>query len=306
MISLIALQGAVELGLGYGLVALGLYISYRILNVADLTVDGSFTLGASVSAVLAGAGHPCLGMILALAAGAGAGAVTAFLQTKMRIQPILAGILVMTGLYSVNFRVMGNKPNISLLGSQTIFTLGARYIDERFVKLILCLAIVAVSMALVTLFFKTQLGLSIRATGDNEDMVRSSSINSDMTKTIGLSMANAIVALSGAVIAQMQRFSDASMGIGMVVIGLASIIIGEVLFGRRGVGRSVVAVVCGSVVYRLIIALVLEMGLPQSDLKLISSVLVAIAISFPVVRKGCSLRRRRKEARRNASCKTPL
>ena len=300
MISLFALQGAVELGLGYGLMAIGLYISYRIVNVADLTVDGSFTLGAAVCAMLTVAGHPVLGLVLAIAAGAGAGFVTAFLQTKLRIQSILAGILVMTGLYSINLRVMGNKPNVPLLGEETAFSLFAGLVGEKYCKLLLSLLIVAVVLVVVIWFFRTQLGLTIRATGDNEDMVRSSSINSDLTKTIGLCMANAIVALSGAVIGQMQMFSDASMGIGMVVIGLASIIIGEVIFGRGGVQRGVLAVVGGSVIYRVIIALVLEMGLPQSDLKLISALIVTIAISYPVLIGRLKLYRQKKEERSRA------
>ena len=273
MMSLFAFQGAVELGLGYGLLAIGLYISYRIVNVADLTVDGSFTLGAAVSAVLTAAGHPVFGVLAAMVIGSLAGFATAFLQTKMKIQPILAGILTMTALYSVNLRIMG-KPNVPLLGADTIFTMMASVVGDKFSKLLTCLLIVLIIMAAVVLFFRTQLGLSIRATGDNEDMVRSSSINSDMTKTIGLCMANAIVALSGAVIAQMQMFADSSMGIGMVVIGLASIIIGEVIFGHSSVLRSVIAVTLGSVIYRIIIAEVLELGMPQGDLKLISSVIV--------------------------------
>ena len=293
MMSLFAFQGAVELGLGYGLLAIGLYISYRIVNVADLTVDGSFTLGAAVSAVLTAAGHPVFGVLAAMVIGSLAGFAMAFLQTKMKIQPILAGILTMTALYSVNLRIMG-KPNVPLLGADTIFTMMASVVGDKFSKLLTCLLIVLIIMAAVVLFFRTQLGLSIRATGDNEDMVRSSSINSDMTKTIGLCMANAIVALSGAVIAQMQMFADSSMGIGMVVIGLASIIIGEVIFGHSSVLRSVIAVTLGSVIYRIIIAEVLELGMPQGDLKLISSVIVALAISYPVLISHLRMRTLRK------------
>lgn len=302
MISLFALRGAVELGLGYGLMAIGLFISYRIVNVADLTVDGSFTLGAAVSAVCALAGHPVLGMIAAMVCGAGAGFVTAMLQTKLRIQPILAGILVMTGLYSVNLHVMGNKPNVSLLGTATVFTLMEAVVGETASKLSVCFFVVLLIGVIVVLFYKTQLGLTIRATGDNKDMVRSSSINSDLTTTIGLCMANAIVALSGAVVGQMQMFSDASMGIGMVVIGLASVIIGEAMCGRGSVLRGVLAVVLGSIVYRVIIAFVLEMGLPQSDLKLISAVIVALAISYPVVISRVALcKMRKKEEKSHAA-----
>lgn len=298
MISLLALQGAVELGLGYGLMALGLYISYRILNVADLTVDGSFTLGAAVSAVLATAGYPLLAFVAAMAAGALAGAVSALLQTKLSVQPILAGILVMTGLYSINLMVMGEKPNISLLGVDTLLTYMAKFLPESVVKLVVAGAFVAVVLLLLLLFFSTQLGLVLRATGDNEDMVRSSSINADMVKLLGLAMANGIVALSGALLAQMQRFSDAGMGIGMVVIGLASIIIGEAIFGRGSVPRSMLAVVCGSVVYRLIIALVLEIGLSQSYLKLISALVVTAAISYPTISGKLQLTRQKRQSTR--------
>lgn len=279
MMTLFALQGAVELGLSYSLLAIGLYISYRIVNVADLTVDGSFTLGAAVCAVLAAAGHPILGMLAALLSGALAGAVTAFLQTKMGIPSILAGILVMIGLYSVNLRVMG-KPNVPLIGSDTVFSLLAPVFGS-FSKLVFALLLVATAALLTGAFFKTSVGLTIRATGDNEEMVRSSSINSDFTKLLGLSAANALVGLSGAVIAEMQMFADANMGTGMVVIGLASIIIGETLLRRGGVARGLLAAISGSVLYRIIIAQVLELGMPQSDLKLLSAMIVAAAIFLP-------------------------
>lgn len=279
MMTLFALQGAVELGLSYSLLAIGLYISYRIVNVADLTVDGSFTLGAAVCAVLTAAGHPLMGMLAALLGGALAGAVTAFLQTKMGIPSILAGILVMIGLYSVNLRVMG-KPNVPLIGCETVFSLLAPVFGD-FSKLAFTLLLVAVSALLMAAFFKTSVGLTIRATGDNEEMVRSSSINSDLTKLWGLSSANALVGLSGAVIAEMQMFADANMGTGMVVIGLASIIIGETLLRRGGVGRGLLAAIAGSVLYRIIIAQVLELGMPQSDLKLLSAIIVAAAIFLP-------------------------
>lgn len=300
MISMYALQGAVQLGLAYGLMAIGLFISYRIVNVADLTVDGSFTLGAAVCAMLTAAGHPVIGFLGAMTAGACAGFVTGFLQTKLHIQPILAGILVMTGLYSVNLHIMGGKPNVPLLGTKTVFTGAASLMGEETAKVVISLLFVVCVSILVIWFFKTQVGLTIRATGDNEDMVRSSSINSDITKMIGLGIANAIVSISGAVICQMQMFADANMGIGMVVIGLASIIIGEVLFGKSSIQRSVAAVVCGSIVYRIIIALVLEFGLPQSDLKLISSVIVIIAISYPIIIKGWKMRKLKKEGESHA------
>ncbi|MCI8623450.1 MAG: ABC transporter permease [Provencibacterium sp.] len=296
--SLFALRGAVELGLAYSLLAVGLYISYRIVNVADLTVDGSFTLGAAVCAVLAVEGHPWFGMLAALFCGALAGLAAAFLQTKMGIQSILAGILVMIGLYSVNLRVMG-KPNIPLLGNDTAFSLLSPLLGAG-AKLAFSGVLAAAACLLVVGFFKTALGLTIRATGDNEEMVRSSSINSDRTKMIGLAAANALVALSGAVIAEMQMFADANMGTGMVVIGLASIIIGETVLGRGGVARGVLAAVAGSVIYRVIIAQVLEMGMPQSDLKLVSALIVALAIFLPNLSGGLRQRRQRKGGKTHA------
>ncbi|MCI8441585.1 MAG: ABC transporter permease [Provencibacterium sp.] len=296
--SLFALQGAVELGLAYSLLAIGLYISYRIVNVADLTVDGSFTLGAAACAVLAAGGHPLLGLAAALLCGALAGMVTAFLQTKMGIPSILAGILVMIGLYSVNLRVMG-KPNVPLIGSETVFSLLSPVFAGG-AKLIFTAALVAAIGFSVTAFFKTAIGLTIRATGDNEEMVRSSSINSDFTKMLGLSAANALVALSGAVIAEMQMFADANMGTGMVVIGLASIIIGETLLRRGGMARGILAAVAGSVLYRIIIAQVLEMGMPQSDLKLLSALIVALAIFLPTLSGRLRQQRRKREEKSHA------
>lgn len=320
--NLAALQGSLELGLIYGFMALGVFVSFRILNVPDLTVDGSFTLGAACSAMLTLAGHPFLGLLAGTLAGAMAGLVTAFLQTKMKIQPILAGILTMTGLYSINLRVMQKRGNISLLNIPTAFDPFKKLVGEPLAKLVFPLLLIAAVIALMTVFFKTQLGMSIRATGDNEDMVRSSSINADFTKAVGLAVGNAIVGLSGAMIAQYQQFCDIGMGIGMVVIAMASLIIGEVLFGNRSFLRHIVAVALGSIVYRIIIAFILNfnnlisgplelmavgtlghsvlstvVGILQfsaSDLKLISSVIVGLALSYPVLKEKLALRKLRK------------
>lgn len=298
--NLTALQGSVELGLIYGFMALGVFVSFRILNMPDLTVDGSFTLGASCSAIITLAGHPLLGLLAGAAAGAAAGLVTAFLQTKLKIQPILSGILTMTGLYSINLRILQNRGNVSLLNIPTVFTpFSQGEFGRQFAKLILPLVLIAVVIAVMTLFFKTQLGMSIRATGDNEDMVRSSSINADFTKGVGLAIGNAIVGLSGALIAQYQQFCDISMGIGMVVIAMASLIIGEVLFGNKTLLRHIIAVAAGSIVYRIIIALVLRVNISPSDLKLISSAIVALALSYPIFKQKSAERRLRKE---NALC----
>lgn len=301
--SFMALQGSVELGLIYALMALGIFISFRILNVADLTVDGSFTLGASCSAIITLVGHPFLGLLAGMVAGALAGIITAFLQTKMKIQPILAGILTMTGLYSINLRIMRNSPNISLLNIPTVFDPMKKLVGNQLAKLVLPLLIVALLITLLVLFFKTQLGLSVRATGDNEDMVRSSSINADFTKTIGLAIGNAIVALSGALITQYQQFSEINMGIGMVVVAMASLIIGEVLFGSKTLLQHVAAVTLGSILYRIIIAFILRANTSPSDLKLISSVIVALALSFPVIKNKLILKKIRKAGGYDAAIK---
>ncbi len=293
MISLVAFIGALELGFGYALMALGLFISFRILDIADLTVDSSFTTGAAVCAVVTVAGHPFLALICAMIAGVLAGGITAFLHTKMKIQAILAGILSMTGLYSINLRIMSGKPNISLARVDTIFTLGDEVFGKQYSALIITFIIALIMGAFIIFFLGTRLGRSVRATGDNEIMVRSSSINSNMTKTIGICIANMLVALSGAIICQSQKFVDIKMGIGVVVIGLASIITGEVIFGKKSIKRHVIAVILGSVVYRIIIAFVLNFGINQSDLKLLSAVIVGIAISYPTIKNSLKGGRRR-------------
>ena len=299
--NLLALQGSVELGLIYGFMALGVFISFRILNMPDLTVDGSFTLGASCSAIITLAGYPFLGLLVGALAGALAGLVTAFLQTKLKIQPILAGILTMTGLYSINLRILQNRSNISLLNTPTVFTPFTKgHFGEQFAKLVFPFIIIAIVIVFINIFFKTQLGMSIRATGDNEDMVRSSSINVSFTKAVGLALGNAIVGLSGALIVQYQQFCDISMGIGMVVIAMASLIIGEVIFGNKTLLRHIIAVAAGSIVYRIIIALVLRVNISPSDLKLISSVIVALALSYPAFKQKLEMRKLRKGGAKNA------
>ena len=280
----IVISGAVELGLIYSLMTLGLFTSYRILNVADLTVDGSFTTGCAVSAVCAAAGQPVLGLVLAIPAGAVAGLITSTLQTKLKVQPILAGILTMTFLYSVNLRIMQGKSTISLLGKPTVFSMTSGFLSEelsRFAKYPVILLVLALAAFSLWVFLQTKTGLSVRATGDNVDMVRSSSINPDLTNAIGLCIANSLVSLSGALLAQYQRSSDISIGIGMVVIGLASLIIGEVLVGKSNLGRHILAVIVGSIAYRLMIALALQSTSSASDLKAISAIIVAVAISYP-------------------------
>lgn len=283
--SLTALIGAIELGLVYSLLAFGTYISFRILNVADLTVDGSFVLGAAVSAIFTFNNMPIMGLIFAILAGAVAGAITASLQTKLGIQPILAGILTMTGLYSINLMVMDGKANIPLLNKTSIFTIVETVFSNKLYKILTLTVIVLLIFGILNWFFRTQLGLSIRATGDNEDMCRASSIDTDLIKLVGFALANAIVALSGALVAQMQQSADVNMGAGMVVISFASIIIGSVIIKNKNITLGLLSVMIGSIIYRLIIALILTTNFPPSYLKLISSLVVMAALSFPNVKK---------------------
>lgn len=297
--SLTAFMGAIELGLVYSLLAFGTYISFRILNVADLTVDGSFVLGAAVSAVFTFRDMPVTGLLLAIIAGAAAGIITALLQTKMGIQPILAGILTMTGLYSINLMVMEGKANIPLLNKESIFTHAYEVFDTKAYKIITLMIIVFAIFAILNWFFRTQLGLSIRATGDNEDMCRASSIDTDMIKVVGFALSNAIVALSGALVAQMQQSADINMGAGMVVISFASIIIGSVIIKNKNITLGLLSVMIGSVIYRFIIALILTTSFPPSYLKLISALVVIAALSVPNMKKKSEMRKMR---RRQAQC----
>ncbi len=295
--SLSVLQGAVEQGFIYSLVALGLFLSYRVLDVADLTTDGSFTLGAACSAVLTVQGHPAAGLLLALLAGAAAGFVTALLQTRLGVQSILAGIITMTGLYSVNLMVMGGRSNLNMLKEGNLFTAAEALLGPAG-KLLLAGAFALGLGVLLALFLRTQLGLSVRATGDNREMVAASSINPAFTTTVGLCAANALVALSGGLLVQYQKFSDVNLGTGMVVIGLASLIIGEVLTGRGSVPRGILAAVLGAVLYRIIIAAALAANVGAQNFKLVSAVIVAAAISWPSVREKLQLYRLRREVQK--------
>ena len=282
MISSAVILSALELGCIYALVALALYLSYRTLNIADMTTDGAFTLGCAVSATLAVAGHPILAIPAAMIAGALAGLVTAFLQTKMKIPSILAGIITNTGLYTVNLAVMGFSSNVNMLKSATVFTMVKPLLGTLY-RLIPGALIAAVAALLLIAFLRTRLGLSIRATGDNPDMVRASSINTAFTITVGLCVANALTALSGAVLAQYQRTADINLGTGMVIIGLASLIIGDTLTPKGRVHTKILGALAGSVIYRFIIAIALRLDLPSECLKLISAVIVALAIGLPAL-----------------------
>ena len=278
--SLTIILKAIELGLIFSILSLGVYISFRVLNVPDLTVDGSFATGCAVCAIMTIAGHPYLGLLLAFVAGGLCGMVTAFLQTKMHMQPLLAGILTMVALYSINLRIMSGAPNISLFSTNTLFTL----IDsELLILLIFSLVIGFILFG----FFKTNLGLMLRATGDNEVMVRSSSINVDRMKFIGMALSNGIVALSGALLAQYQNFADITSGTGMMVLGLAGIIIGEAILRKRTIGFGIASAIIGACIYRLLYQFALQFGIPATDMNLMSAILVAITISLPYLkRKG--------------------
>lgn len=295
--------GSLQLGLIYGFLAIGIYISFRIMNIPDLTAEGSFTFGLVVAAVFADLGHPILGIVLALAAGALAGVVTGALNVYLRIPAILAGILTMSGLYSVNLLTMDSKANLTLIGVDTIFSLTAPIFggDLDLAKTLVNLVLVALAVFLIYTFFKTRIGLSIRATGDNEYMVRASSINIGVTKILALALSNAIIALSGGILAQYQQFADISSGVGMLVVGLASVIIGEAFLGQRGILCGLCAAVLGSIIYRLLIALAYQTNIfPSAAFRLISAVIVTIALAIPAIKQLLDMQRKRKENLRNA------
>lgn len=305
--TIVSLQGSIELGMIYAIMSLGVFISFRTLNMPDLTVDSSFTLGAAVSAVMCSAGHSCIGILLSFLAGFLAGCITALLDTKLKIQPLLAGILMMLSLYSINLRAMGGKANISLLYKPTIFNLPGGAFVQNNGSWIVSLTILLIVYMFLLLFLRTEFGLSLRATGDNDRMVRALGGNTDFTILIGLASSNGLVAASGGMIAQFQSFADISMGVGMTVIGLASVVIGEVVFGTRPLSRRLAAVILGSILYRSIVALALDSGMPPTDLKLISAVIVAAALSSTTARDRIGLLKRRiravsakKEAGHNA------
>ena len=298
----IQIIGSLQLGLLYAAMAMGVFVTFRILDIADLTVDGSFVTGMATAAVVTiAANNPVLGILAGTAAGGLAGLITGLLLTKVKVPPILAGIITMTGLYSINMFIMGEKSNLSLVGQETVFTwvCKASPLNDEIDKLILSALIIAAVAAILAVFFKTRPGMAIRATGDNEEMVRSSSINADVSKCLGIVIANACVGLSGSLICQYQMFSDVGYGTGMVVIGLASIIIGESICGRRGVGVGILSACLGSAVYRIIIALALRFEIfPSYALKLISAVIVALSIAIPTAKKAIG-NARMKSQRRN-------
>ena len=281
--SIMALQGSLELGIIYAFMALGVFLSFRTLDMPDMTVDGSFVTGAALSVIFSLNGHPFLGLLMAFIGGMLGGCITAFLHTKLKIQPLLAGILTMLALYSINLKIMGGKANIPLLNKPTVFSSFEQIISGKYSQLIFAFVFLAFILLLLYLFLNTRLGFVLRATGDNDQMVRALGVNTNVTIFLGLALANGLAALSGGMISQYQFYVDVGMGVGMVVIGLASVIIGEVIFGTNPLIRRLIAVILGSITYRLIIALALEFGMPATDLKLISAIIVALAMSMPLI-----------------------
>lgn len=287
--------GALGQGLLWGVMAMGVYITYRVLNYADLTAEGSFTLGAAVAArlITIGSHDPLTSTLIAILAGLCAGLVTGFLHTVLKVPPLLSGILSMTGLYSVNLRIMG--ANVPLMrGTETLLTrMGGLFgITDRNISAILVgLLFVVIVIILLKLFFNTEIGYVLRATGDNEAMVKAQGVNTNRMKILGLMLGNACVALSGALVFQFQGFADIGMGVGTIVIGLASVIIGEVIFNDKNTHRGLVAVVLGSILYRIIIAFVLARGIHPNDFRLISALMLALALSMPLIREKLNLKK---------------
>ena len=288
----------VSQGLLWAIMALGVFLTFRVLDIADLSVEGTFPLGAAVAATLIDAGHSVwFAMLIALIAGCIGGTVTALLTTKLKIPALLSGILTMIGLYSVNLMIMG-KANVPLLRAETVFTLTENLFGVSSVVATLTVGLVATVIVgeIMYWFFGTVLGTAIRATGCNPQMARAQGINTNVMVILGLLISNGLVALSGALVAQSNGFADVGMGTGTIVIGLASVIIGEVLFGTRSFKNWLISVVLGSVVYRAVIAIVLELGMPPNDLKLFTAVLVAIALSLPLIKNKFAIMKRSEEA----------
>lgn len=311
------LLSALSQGMIYAPMAMGVFIAFQVLNTPDLTIDGSFVAGMCACAVVTIAGHPGLALLCSLLVGAAAGWITGMLQTKVGINPILSGILTMTGLYTVNFVLLGGQSNLYLqrmelnsVGAQTqvasdtvyksfrtlmIGLSGNRRFDSNLSALILTALIVAAAAAILAVFFFTRTGMAIRATGDNEQMVRSSSINADRSRILGIMISNALVAFSGALLCEQQRYADLNFGSGMLVVGLASVIIGQVFFGRRSVTLGIVSAVAGSLVYRIILQVAYKVEMPSYAVKLLSAVIVVVALSIPRVKRLIAERRVERE-----------
>lgn len=316
---LISTFGAVESGIIYALMALGVYLSFRILDFPDLTVDGSFVTGGAVAAIsIVNGVEPIVATAFAIVAGFVAGTITGILNTKGKINPLLSGILMMTALYSINLRIMG-KPNVGLLNEPTVFnqlegfwaslgidqflnglltSMGADRVPGTWAVLFLMIIVTLIIKFITDYFLKTEVGLALRATGDNEKMIRSFSANTDTLTILGLGLSNALVALSGALIAQFGGFTDVNMGIGMIVTGLASVIIGEALFGTKTIARTTLAVIGGAIIYRIVLTFALKVKfLDTGDMKVITAVIVIFALVTPkmiALRKEAKRRRRKR------------
>lgn len=281
--SAITIFGAIDQGLIFAILALGLFITFRILDLPDLTVDGSFVTGLAVSGMMCLQGHPFLGLFLSLLAGFIAGSVTGLLHTKLKINAILSGILTMTALYSINFRIMGLKPSIILYNKTTVFTFIDKNLMVNNFNLSKGLMICVINIILIFLlnnFLKTRLGLALRATGDNESMMTANSVNTDFMKILAFALCNSLVSLSGAIYIQYNQQSSYTVGTGMLVLSIASIIIGEAIFSRKTIFINLISVVLGAVVYRIFIAFAFQLGLAANDLKIFSAFIVIIAISL--------------------------
>ncbi len=297
-------QTALELGLICSLTVLALFLSYSMLNVCDLSTDGCFTLGAAVGAVVAISGHPFLSIFAAMAAGVCSGFITAFLQTRMGVESLLAGIIVNTGLYSVNIAVMSGASLLNMNKTTTVFSMMKDALAGTAIaggyKLIVAGIAVALVVAFLVFFLNTRLGLSIRATGDNPDMVRSSSVNTVFTTTVGLCISNAFTGLSGCLLAQSQKSCDINIGTGMVTIALASLLIGRTLMGRGGIAKRAIGAVLGAFIFRLVYTIALRFDMPAYMLRLVSSVIVVLAISGPYLKRQWPTIRRRITGMRSA------
>lgn len=282
------LIGALTIGLILSLLALGMFISFKIYNFADITAEGSITLGASIAAALIVSGmNPVSATLIAMAGGFVAGTLTGIIHTKFNINGLLAGILMMTALYSVNLHIMG-KSNLPLMSQKTLISIAGdiSFIpDNDTAVLVVILAFVALIGIALYLFFRTNLGTAMRATGNNPQMIRALGVNTGLMITLGLGMANALIALSGAILAQYQGFADVQMGIGMMVWGLASVIIGEAIIGGGSVGMLIIGSIMGSVIFRLLVAVALRLGMNPNDLKLITALFVFIALVLPYITK---------------------
>ena len=303
MMTMTALLGAIELGTIYAILALGVFISFRTLNMPDLTVDGSIVTGMATSAVLCVAGvNPYVALVGAFAAGACAGLLTGFIHTKLKIQAILAGILVMLASYSVNLRIMGKTPNIPLTKSDTIYKMADQIMPSKYSGIILGIIILVVIIALLYMFLQTRIGFVFRATGDNEDMVRAAGVSGDTMKLLGLALSNGLVGLAGGMLAQNQAFADINSGTGMMVIGLASVILGEVVFGMSTLLGRLIAASLGAILYRIIISQALYIGMESSDLKLVSAIIVAMALYLGLLgERGAKIRKKRGKNEKAAS-----